>query len=323
MPEQPDLPARVPGHARSAAARPPGSPCPVDGGGRLDAVPAAAGSIVLDDVPGPDPEAFHGSAAAPVSIRDRLPERPGLARPHPSDAVQQSQRLEALGQLTAALAHEFNNLLTIVLANLERLAEEPDPGRRAGQVARADWGAQRAARLTTQLLSFARRRFDDARVVDVNDTVRDCDAILDQVAGHQLSVVLELADGALPVRLDPAGLELVLLNLVRNAADASAPGQRIVVRSRRCRSGDAEAVAVAVIDHGTGMTDQVKVQATQPFFTTKQPGRGTGLGLPMVKDFAEQCGGTVEISSAPGRGTTIDLVLPMAPGDGCPVRPSV
>ncbi len=273
----------------------------------------------LDDGHALAPSIFPGPTAALLAISGQS----NPARQHPEAVRQQSQRMEALGELTAALAHEFNNLLTIVLANLERLAEEQDPDRRAGQVARADWGAQRAARLTAQMLSFARRRFDDARVVDVNATVRDCDAILDQMAGHQLSVVLDLADGPLPARLDPAGLELVLLNLVRNAADASAPGQRIVVRSRRCRSGDAEAVAVAVIDHGTGMTDQVKVQATQPFFTTKQPGRGTGLGLPMVKDFAEQCGGTVEISSAPGRGTTIDLVLPMAPGDGCPVRPSV
>ena len=229
--------------------------------------------------------------------------------------------MEALGHLTAELAHEFNNLMTIVLANLERLAQEQDPDRRARQVARADWGAQRAARLTGQMLSFARRRFDQAQVVDVNATLRECDAILDQVAGRDLSVVLELADEPLPARLDPAGLELVLLNLVRNAADASEPGQRIVVRSRRCRFDDADAVAVAVIDHGSGMTEGVKVRATQPFFTTKQPGRGTGLGLPMVKDFAEQCGGRVDILSAPGCGTTIDLLLPLVTADRAGASP--
>ncbi len=254
---------------------------------------------------------------APVpAAYGQAPVEPDLAQPHPVDALpQQAQRLEALGQLTAGLAHEFNNLLTIVLANLQRLAQEQDPDRRAGQVARADWGAQRAARLTGQMLSLARRGFDEAQVVDVNATVRDCDAILDQMAGRHLSVVLDLADGTLPVRLDPVQLELVLLNLVRNAADASAPGQRIVVRSRRCRSEDGEAVRMAVIDDGAGMTDQVRAQATQPFFTTKQPGRGTGLGLSMVKDFAAHCGGRLEIRSAPGCGTTIDLVLPLAADD--------
>ncbi len=223
-----------------------------------------------------------------------------------------AQRMEALGHLTAGLAHEFNNLLTIVLANLQRLAQEQDPDRRAGQVARADWGAQRAARLTGQMLSFARHRFDQAQVVDVNATVRDCDAILDQMAGHQLSVVLELADEPLPASLDQAQLELVLLNLVRNAADASPPGGRIVVRSSRRRFDGADAVGLAVIDDGTGMTDEVKARATQSFFTTKAPGKGTGLGLSMVKDFVEHHGGRLEIRSAPGQGTTIDLLLPMA-----------
>ena len=165
------------------------------------------------------------------------------------------------------------------------------------------------------MLSFARHRFDEVQVVDVNATVRDCDAILDQMAGHQLSVVLELADEPLRASLDQAQLELGLLNLVRNAADAASPGGRIVVRSRRCRFGDGEGVGLSVVDHGTGMTDQVRAQATRSFFTTKQPGKGTGLGLSMVKDFAEHHGGSLEIRSAPGQGTTIDLVLPMAAAD--------
>ncbi len=306
MTDRPDPPARVPEQGCPAMA---GRHGVIDDAVQLEVaqVPVPAGRDAAAELLAAHGDAFGGSGVAW----------------HPADALpHQAQRMEALGHLTARVAHEFNNLMTIVLANLQRLAQEQDPERRAGQVARADWGAQRAARLTEQMLSFARRRFDDAQVVDVNATVRDCDAILDQMAGHQLSVVLELADGPLPARLDPAQLELVLLNLVRNAADASSPGGRIVVRSRRCRLDGGDAVGVAVINHGIGMTDQVKAQATQSFFTTKQPGWGTGLGLPMVKEFAEHHGGRLEICSAPGQGTTIDLVLPMATADAAAPLPA-
>ena len=226
--------------------------------------------------------------------------------------LQQSQRMETLGELASSLAHEFNNLMTIVLASLERAGQEPDEAKRATQLGRAGWGARRAARLTDQMLSFARRQFHDNRALDLNEMLRNFDGILEQMAGLQAKVVLELAGGPLLAVLDAGQLELALLNLVRNAADASPPGGSIVVATRRhVRAEDgAPLVEIAVADQGTGMAAETARRAIEPFFTTKDLGRGTGLGLSMVNGFAEQSGGRLLIETQPGSGTTMRLVFP-------------
>ena len=239
-----------------------------------------------------------------------------VTRRREAEAVlQQSQRLETLGAMASSLAHEFNNLMTVVLGNLERLETERDPARRTRQVDRARWGAQRAARLTDQMLSFARRQFHDNQVLDINETIAHCDAILDQMAGSGSTVRLDLAPEPLAASLDANQLEMALLNLVRNAADASTPGSDIVISTRKRSSEAAHAgreVEVAVKDHGTGMDADVLRRATEPFFTTKALGKGTGLGLSMVKGFTEQSKGRLEIESQTGSGTTIRLVFPTA-----------
>ena len=220
--------------------------------------------------------------------------------------MQQSQRLETLGSMASSLAHEFNNLMTIVLANLERLEAEAAPERRARQIERAKWGAQRAARLTDQMLSFARRQFHDDKVRDVGATLAAFDTILDQIAGSGVRVRLDLQEGRLLANLDASQLEMAVLNLVRNAADASANGGEVVISTRR--RGDE--VEVAVADTGDGMSAEVAARATEPFFTTKDVGHGTGLGLSMVKGFVEQSHGRLVLDTHPGVGTTVRLLFP-------------
>ena len=228
--------------------------------------------------------------------------------------LRQSQRMEALGGLASGLAHEFNNLMTIVLASLERAGDEADEARRARQIERATWGARRASRLTDQMLSFARNQFHDDRTLDLNEMLANFDGILDQMAGTATSVALRLAAEPLPARIDAGQMELALLNLVRNAADALPGGGEIVIATRLRPAGEVDAmplVEVAVADRGIGMPPEVARRATEPFFTTKERGKGTGLGLSMVNGFAEQSGGRMEIETAPGLGTTIRLVFPV------------
>lgn len=237
-----------------------------------------------------------------------------VTRRRDAEAVlQQSQRMETLGAMASSLAHEFNNLMTIVLANLERLAVEPSNERRAKQIERASWGARRASKLTDQMLSFARRQFHDDQLLDVNETLANCDSILDQMAGSTVEVTLDLAPEPLVTSLDASQLEMALLNLVRNAADAVPAGSSIGVSTRlRPPSGPdgTPAIEIAVTDRGSGMDAEVARRATEPFFTTKALGKGTGLGLSMVKGFVEQSRGRFELESKPGVGTTIRLVFP-------------
>lgn len=238
-----------------------------------------------------------------------------VTRRREAEAVlQQSQRMETLGSMASSLAHEFNNLMTIVLASLERAGDEADEARRARQIERATWGARRASRLTDQMLSFARNQFHDDRTLDLNEMLANFDGILDQMAGTATSVALRLAAEPLPARIDAGQMELALLNLVRNAADALPGGGEIVIATRLRPAGEVDAmplVEVAVADRGIGMSPEVARRATEPFFTTKERGKGTGLGLSMVNGFAEQSGGRMEIETAPGLGTTIRLVFPV------------
>ena len=248
-----------------------------------------------------------------------------VTRRREAEAVlQQSQRVETLGAMASSLAHEFNNLMTIVLANLERLETETDADRRAKRIARAKWGAQRASKLTDQMLSFARRQFHDDQVLDVNETLANCDSILDQMAGSTVKVSLALGDGPLVANLDASQLEMALLNLVRNAADAVAPGSEIVVRTQARRYDGAEsgpAIEISVADTGPGMEPETARRATEPFFTTKALGKGTGLGLSMVKGFVEQSGGKLELESTVDVGTVVRLVFPLATRQAAGAQP--
>jgi signal transduction histidine kinase len=226
---------------------------------------------------------------------------------------QQSKRAEVLGAMAAGVAHEFNNLLTIVLSSLEQVHRQPLDERGQEQLQRAEWGVRQAGRLARQVLSFMRRESRETEVVDVNAALREFDKMLGHIAGSNVKLVMDLAEQPLSVRLDPGQLELGLLNLVRNAAHAMSGSGQVILRTcghPASSPGGQPLVEVSVSDTGTGMPREVVQRATDSFFTTKEPGQGTGLGLWMVQRFVRACKGKLEIETAVGRGTTIRLVFP-------------
>ena len=225
-----------------------------------------------------------------------------------AERMQQAQKLEALGQLTGGIAHDFNNLLTPIIGALDHLAHrtELDP-RNLRYALGALASAERAGKLTAQLLAFSRRQKLSVEPIDVAGMLDEMGDMFRQAVAdtHQLEIHL---DGRPLCALgDLNQLELAILNLVLNARDASPAGSVIRVA---VVGEDAGAVRIAVRDEGHGMDAETQRRATEPFFTTKPAGSGTGLGLAQVFGMAEQTGGRVEIDSAPGAGTTVTLCLP-------------
>ena len=253
------------------------------------------------------------------SERDSLNERstPEAVHGVPQRAFPEDRFLMAAGR-----AHELNNLLTIVLGSLEQMRRQPLDERGQQQLERAQWGARQAGRLSRQALSSARHDSDDEPLVDLNEAVGAFvrtmgRGAMGQCAGDGIRLVVETAPGPLPTRLDLGQLELALLNLVRNAADAMPGGDPVVLRTARHRTvglGDGSTIEVSVSDTGTGMAPETVQRATAAFFTTKGRGRGTGLGLWMVQRFAQESGGKVEIETALSRGTTVRIILPRSEG---------
>ena len=227
----------------------------------------------------------------------------------------QAAQLDALGTMASSVAHEFNNLLTIVLGSLEQLRRQQLDDRGRDQLDRAEWGTRQAGRLADQVLSFTRFETGSLQRIDMNEVIGNFDKMVGHAAdyGGSVSVKLELAPQRLPVQLDQGQLELALLNLVRNAADAMGGSGTVVVRTMGHRFdglGNQPTVEVAVSDTGAGMPPEVVQRATEPFFTTKKSGQGTGLGLWMVQKFVSACGGKLVIETATGRGTMVRLVFP-------------
>ncbi len=240
-----------------------------------------------------------------------------------ADQLRQSQKMEAIGQLTGGLAHDFNNMLSVIVGSLtllkRRLARgESDIGK---YVDTALEGADRAANLTHRLLAFSRRQPLAPQSVDVNKLVAGMSDLLRRTIGEQISVETVLAGGLWRTRVDRGELENAILNLAVNARDAMAEGGRLTIETANCHLDDTYAsahvdvpagqyVLVAVTDNGCGMPPDVRTKAFDPFFTTKGVGKGTGLGLSQVHGFVKQSGGHVKIYSEPGEGTTIKLYLP-------------
>ncbi len=232
------------------------------------------------------------------------------------EAKARAQRMDTLGAMAAGIAHEFNNLLTVVLGNIESAATETLSARQTERLDRADRAARAAGRLTQQMLSFARRQNLEADIVDLNAVVGEFDRVLTQVAGLSIRVAFDFAAERLFAKVDVGQLELALINLVRNASDASPPGGRIIVTTRGVAGhaanlpGDSAGVEIAVADNGSGMPPEVAERVTDPFFTTKEAGKGTGLGLSMVQGFVQQSGGKLVIETEEGHGTTMRLLFP-------------
>ncbi|MBV9533446.1 MAG: response regulator [Bradyrhizobium sp.] len=226
-------------------------------------------------------------------------------------ALVQSQKMEAIGQLTGGLAHDFNNLLTAVVGNLDLIRMRASDPRIARQAEHAFKAAQRGSKLTAQLLAFSRTQRLATVPVDLNDLIKGMSQLVSQTLGTGIMVETDLAHGLPHALADANQLELAILNLSINARDAMPNGGTLTV-STRPDPVDKERVVVCVADTGTGMPPDVVARAFDPFFTTKPPGKGTGLGLSQVYGIVRQIGGDVTIDTAPGKGTRINIALRIA-----------
>jgi signal transduction histidine kinase/ActR/RegA family two-component response regulator len=231
------------------------------------------------------------------------------------EAVRHSQKMEAIGQLTGGVAHDFNNLLTIIRSSADLLRRRDLPADRFRRYVDAiSDTADRAAKLTNQLLIFSRRHPVTRDVFDIADQLRRVSEMLQTVLGSHISLELDIAEQALAVEADANQFENVMVNLVANARDAMDGRGSLSIRLARARTSDApgDFVTVAVRDTGCGIPASQIDKIFEPFFTTKPVGRGTGLGLSQVYGFVQQSDGKVTVDSTVGVGTTITLSLPLS-----------
>jgi PAS domain S-box-containing protein len=252
-----------------------------------------------------------------VTEKKRAEEELAVAR----EALFQSQKSESIGQLTGGVAHDFNNLLMAVMGNLELLRKWLPPATRPQQLLdNAMAGAQRGAALTQRMLAFARRQELHPRPVDVPLLVHGMADLIRRSLGPEIRIGTRFPLQLPRILIDPNQLELALLNLAVNGRDAMRQGGRLEIGARSERVGEGHSTALPhgeyvclwVADEGHGMDPETVRRATEPFFTTKGVGKGTGLGLSMAYGLAEQSGGRLLLQSQPGRGTTVEIWLPVA-----------
>jgi CheY-like chemotaxis protein len=243
------------------------------------------------------------------------------------EALRQSQKMEAVGQLTGGLAHDFNNLLTGVSGSLQLMQTRLSQGRvneLDRYITAADGAARRAASLTHRLLAFSRRQTLDPKPTNINRLIAGLEELIRRTVGPGIQVEVVGAAGLWTALVDRNQLENALLNLCINARDAMPEGGRITIETankwlderaaRERELSPGQYISLCVTDTGTGMTPEVIKRAFDPFFTTKPLGQGTGLGLSMIYGFARQSGGQVRIYSEVGKGTTMCLYLPRHQG---------
>jgi PAS domain S-box-containing protein len=273
--------------------------------------------VVIDPITGED-GALVGYAKITRDITERANSQRELEAAR--EALYQSQKMEAIGQLTGGVAHDFNNLLAAIIGSLDLLRKRlPYDPRTTPLLENAIQGAERGAVLTQRMLAFARKQDLKLEAVDVPRLVRGMGDFIRRSIGSTIEVRMSFAEALPMVRTDPYQLETALLNLVVNARDALPSGGEIVITADQIdvtetlgarRAG--RFVRLRVSDNGTGMSAETVAKATEPFFTTKGVGKGTGLGLSMVQGLAGQSGGWIEISSVIGEGATVGLWLPLA-----------
>jgi PAS domain S-box-containing protein len=227
----------------------------------------------------------------------------------------ESQKLDALGQLTGGVAHDFNNILMVITGHIHRLKKIAGSDAKSLRAVEAiETAAQRGAALTRQLLTFSRRQSVNPQTVDLRNRIRSIREVLDTGLGSAAQLHIDVEDGVWPVMVDPVEFETALVNLVVNARDAMPDGGSVTVQARNVfldeetRTGDY--VAIRVQDTGLGIPSDVIGKVFDPFFTTKPSGKGTGLGLSQVHGFVHQAGGTVTVASELGKGTTFTICLP-------------
>jgi PAS domain S-box-containing protein len=247
--------------------------------------------------------------------------------------LRQAQKLEAVGQLTGGVAHDFNNLLAVIMGNTDLLIELVKHDARQSELANAVLnGALRGAELAHRLLAFARRQPLSPHVFDLNGRVSGMVSMLQRTLGERIEVGAKLAADLWPTRADPSRVEDAIVSLALNARDAMPEGGKLVIETANTHlDGPYAAVAedvvpgdyvlLSITDSGAGMAPEILEQAAEPFFSTKETGAGTGLGLSMIYGFAKQSGGHMKIFSELGFGTTVRLYLPRVAAETVAVRP--
>ena len=228
------------------------------------------------------------------------------------EELRQSQKMQALGQLTGGIAHDFNNLLTVIQGSADILSREEVADDRRKRFAKAIvQAAENAAVLTSQLLAFARRQPLKPELVDLSQLVAGMTELLDRTMGERIKIRTKLDRGTCPVLVDRSQLQSAILNIASNARDAMPDGGTLRIAVSPAESAEGEPMSsIAISDTGSGMDADTASRIFEPFFTTKKTGQGTGLGLSQVYGFATQSGGDVASESEPGKGTTITLILP-------------
>ncbi len=277
-------------------------------------------------------EAVNALAALNGNLEQRVQER-SARLVETEAALRQAQKLEAIGQLTGGVAHDFNNLLTIIRSSIHFLRRgDLAAERRNRYIDTISNTIERGAKLTGQLLAFARRQPLNPEVFEVGQRLEALLDMLDSAAGSRINVVLELPGQPCFIRADLSQLETALINMAINARDAMAGEGQLTVRltcNQRMPAASEPAAqagllaAIAVTDTGAGISAQVLGRIFEPFFTTKEVGQGTGLGLSQVFGFAKQSGGDVDVYSVPGQGTTFTLFLPQVEAEVQTSHPAV
>jgi PAS domain S-box-containing protein len=248
------------------------------------------------------------------------------------EQLRQSQKMEALGQLTGGIAHDFNNLLTVVVGGLDIIVKRADDAKLRRYAENALAAAERGARLTGQLLAFSRVQRLEVRPTYVAPLIHNMRALLRNVLGPGIEKRFDLDEALMPVMADPTQLEVAVLNLAINARDAMPDGGILTFSTRPVHVAgnpdltDGDYIELTIADTGEGMEPQVAERAFEPFFTTKEVGKGTGLGLSMVYGMARQSGGSARIHSTQGKGTAVSLLfrkadLPVAEAEPAPDEP--
>jgi len=238
--------------------------------------------------------------------------------------LQQAQKMEAVGRLAAGVAHDFNNQLTVIHGYAELLmAELPEDDEGRPSVDQIIKAAQRARSTTDHLLSFSRRRVLEPEMVDPGDLLRGIEKPVSRIIGEDIRLTVAVPPGVWPLHIDRSGLEQVLMNLIVNARDAMNSGGTLVLKAANARPGDEilarlpqaasdRFVRLDITDSGCGMDQDTLDRLFEPFYTTKELGKGTGLGMPMVLGFVQQSQGHILVDSDPGRGTTVTILLPIS-----------
>ena len=282
------------------------------------AVQGATGSRVLDVVAAPLLDGQGGFDGAVLGLED------ATERSRIEEQLRQSQKMEAVGRLAGGVAHDFNNVLTAILSAADVLLEDLPPGSPLlEEVEEIRTGGRKAAALTRQLLTFSRKQVVVPRVLAPGALVTELAPLLRRLIGEDVELVTTAAPDLGNVRIDPGQLEQVVVNLVVNARDAIEGGGRISIELANVELDEEEAqrqlgvrpsrfVLLKVADEGCGMPPEVLAHVFEPFFTTKAPGKGTGLGLSTLYGIVRQCGGHVQVESAPGKGSVFRVYLPRA-----------